>query len=561
MIACHFIALVVIIRQILHYFRFHCTPYNTRINEGRFFHLLLLGTFSFGSISSQDIGRLDDFSRFTSDEYSAIVASIDNLDITAREFLFNYEFGPAFFKRQQDSRERYLNIMIYEKLLALDGYARGLNSSPLVQRTLKEIEGDLITEELYKDDVMSRVSISEQEIEEGIRKNRDHISIKWLFSKTEEEIINQKRLLDNSTPFDSLFAIQINDSVTIDDRFLETTRFRLRLNNPDLSVIVDSLTLGMISDPIEVDLDGWYIFKIVDNWVNPITTETEWMKERYDTDRAIYKQKLDYLSDQYVDNIMLAEDPIIVRTTFNILQAFIGKSVLSSEKYSTWDLTKYLNSISITLDPSEVDNYKDTVLIKYESGQVFLTEFIEWYMARKSYVKLNMSSPEGFFSSLEQKTWQMLRDKLLIYRAYQRGLHHREVVEIQQQWWEDKVVYSTVKAEIANTIEIDEKELLDYYNSNKQSYQYGSGAIIPFEKAKNNVHSDYLKQEYMAKMYRRIQELKQKYKITINHDVLNNLAMEAENDPQAIDVYTVKTGGTLPRQSFPTIDWDWQAWF
>jgi hypothetical protein len=66
---------------------------------------------------------------------------------------------------------------------------------------------------------------------------------------------------------------------------------------------------------------------------------------------------------------------------------------------------------------------------------------------------------------------------------------------------------------------------------------------------------------YLVKMYRRIQELKQKYEITICHNVLANLSVEAENDPNTFDLYIVKTGGTLPRQSFPTIGWDWQVWY
>ena len=96
MIARHFIAFVAITQNILHFPRFHRSPGNNRINEGYFFRLLLFGALPFGLISGQDIGRLDDFSKFASDEYSTIVASIDNLDITTREFLVNYEFNPYF---------------------------------------------------------------------------------------------------------------------------------------------------------------------------------------------------------------------------------------------------------------------------------------------------------------------------------------------------------------------------------------------------------------------------------------------------------------------------------
>ncbi|MGA9407517.1 MAG: hypothetical protein WBW71_10330, partial [Bacteroidota bacterium] len=158
---------------------------------------------------------------------SIILAEVGPWNVTAQEFLLNYEYGPAFPKRASDSKKHYLTYMIYEKLLALDGYARGLQSSHEVQEVLSEVEADLATEELYKDDVLNTIHISDKEIERGVSKENVHLGLKWLFSPTKEDIFRQEKLLRIGASFDSLFALQCSDSLTADNRSMQTTRFKL----------------------------------------------------------------------------------------------------------------------------------------------------------------------------------------------------------------------------------------------------------------------------------------------------------------------------------------------
>ncbi len=79
-----------------------------------------------------------------------IIAKLDTLKISAEEFYYGYEFGPAFVKREKESKEKYLNYLINEKLMALDGYSRGLDTTAIVVDMLKEYKNDLATEELFK---------------------------------------------------------------------------------------------------------------------------------------------------------------------------------------------------------------------------------------------------------------------------------------------------------------------------------------------------------------------------------------------------------------------------
>ena len=87
---------------------------------------------------------------------SVILAKVGPWNVTAQEFMLSYEYGPAFTKRESDSKKHYLTYMIYEKLLALDGYDRGLQSSPMV----KEVLEDTFALHCVKGEVPLRVSSS-----------------------------------------------------------------------------------------------------------------------------------------------------------------------------------------------------------------------------------------------------------------------------------------------------------------------------------------------------------------------------------------------------------------
>ncbi|HMD13946.1 MAG TPA: hypothetical protein VKI62_04930, partial [Bacteroidota bacterium] len=156
---------------------------------------------------------------------SIVVASVGSHTITAQEFLLNYEFGPAFPKREKNSKKEYLNYMIYEKLIALDGYRHGIDKTNDAKLSLAEMEGDLATEELYKQDVLSKAKITEETIQYGITENKKLYAVRWLYQRTNEQIQHQGDLLGRGISFDSLFKEQINDTIKTDDRSMSMTRF------------------------------------------------------------------------------------------------------------------------------------------------------------------------------------------------------------------------------------------------------------------------------------------------------------------------------------------------
>ncbi len=469
-----------------------------------------------------------------------IVAEVDTIKITAEEFYYSYEFGPAFPKRKSNSKETHLNYIINEKLLALDGYEKDIFEEDFAKGIFNDIQSDLAAEELFKEEILPKVEIKENEIEKVIGKKLIEYEIRWLYSESQQAIQYFIEQLKNSIPFDSLFYTQINDSVFVDDRQMKSSLYNIYVKNPVFAQILDTLKAGSLSAPIHAD-NGWYIIKIDNIWENLITNETEQNKLRYESIEALTKSKMDILSDQYVNKLFANENPIIKRDAFNILRSYLGKIILTPEKYSEWELEKKLDTALSNLGLKKGEKYPGISLVAGNNNNFSLDEFIIWYRNRDQYVKFLKDGLIGFSKSLENLVWLMVRDKLLTKTAIEKGYDKTVWVKKQSGWWRDKISYSVYRNELANSIILNSEEVSSL-------------------KEKKKSQSEILQEKLTEKMLHKILELKQKYKVVINKDVLDKIQVSSEDDKKAIDIYIVKRGSLIPRLVYPSIDNDWVSW-
>ena len=504
-----------------------------------------------GTASGQGAGDIRTYHTITDPRTaSALVARVGTLAITAREFLLSYEFGPAFVKRSADSKKRYLEFMTNEKLLALEGYARGLDHSASARKSLSQVEADLATEELYRDDVLKGVRVSGAEIEQGARQQLVSLSLRWLYAPDRARIADLRALIASGVPFDSLFRSQNRDSAAGEERAMETTRFKLRRANPIVARMVDTLRAGIPSSPVRGP-DGYYILQLTDLQMTAMPTETELNKLRYDAGRAITEEKADSLSDLYVQRMMLARNPVIIRSSLNSLGGLLGRQVLKESLYNEWDLSRFAR------EGAQLE--RDT-LVTLKNGSFLGRDFLDWYHARETLLKFSLRSPDAFYASLEQLVWRMVRDRLLTRRAIARGLQKRASVATQVTWWEQKVLYEMVKDSLARSIHIDSSAAGDFYRENRRRYLAHAGDTLSYDRARDQVLKELFDTEFAKRLLHMVLALKQKYPVTVEQAVLSGLPVDTENDPKAIDVYTVKKGGIFPRPAFPVIDYAWQTW-
>jgi hypothetical protein len=469
-----------------------------------------------------------------------IVAEIGNIKITAEEFIYGYEFGPAFPKRNADSKKKYLNYMINEKLLALDGYEKNIMEKEEAKEAYDNIKSDLATEEMFNKEIVPEVKINDAEIKKVIETKQKEYQLRWLYANELDRLEYYLRNLKNGITFDSLFNTQLNDSVLIDDRQLKSSLYNIYIKNSQFAQIIDTLNPGKISDPIHTD-DGWYIIKIDNILKNLITSESEHEKLKFESKEAITKSKLDILSNQYIKELFSEEAPVIKRNVFNVLRSYLGKFLLTPEKYSEWELDNKLNNSLANLRLKSEDKYSGLALVECKSMNISLDEFIIWYRNREQYVNLLKNDLVAFSKSLEDFIWLMIRDKLLSAKAYQKDYDKSGWVLKQEKWWKDKISYSAYRYELANSIILNSEEVR-LMNEKKKS--------------ESEIRSD----ELSKKILHKILELKKKYKVIINEGVLSGIKVSSENDKTTVNMYIVKRGNLFPRPAFPSIDSDWASW-
>lgn len=469
-----------------------------------------------------------------------IIAEVGNIKITAEEFFYGYEFGPAFVKRIPDSKETYLKYLINEKLMALEGYEQEIFNNSETSGVLDEFKSDLATEEMFKDEILSKVRISESEIDTVLNSKLIELEIKWLYSSDQSGISNYLSSLRNGVNFDSLFLSQINDSVYLDMRMMNVTAFDLLKKNRLLYQIVDTLKAGDVSAPIHTD-DGWYIVKLNNISKNMITSETEHTKLKFESEQAVKKYKMDLLSDLYVDSLMRNEKLVIKRDAFNILRSYLGKFILPDDTYDDWDLENKLETALNNLGLSKEDEYPGIDLLTGANSNYKIEEFIVWFRNRENYLKFNKVDLTNFSRSLENYVWRMVRDRLLTSAAGVKGYFENEWVVRQSNWWKEKIAYSAMKNKLTESVILENKE-------------------INFSGENNETQKEKLSAELTEKIFRKITELKKKFPVNINEKILNQVNVSQINDKKAIEFYAVKNSGLIPRPAFPSIDHDWGNW-
>jgi hypothetical protein len=483
-----------------------------------------------------------------------VIARVGPVSITAQQFLLNYEFGPAAVKRRERGREEYLECMISEKLLALDAHERGFARLPRVRETLAEVESDLATEELYRDDVLAHVAVGDSEIARGVRDDRTEVSLRWVFAPTRDALRPFEVLLGSGATFDSLLTLQARDSVPEDDRQMRSTLFRLHEKNAVLARVVRSLRPGSVSAPIEAP-DGWYLVELQDRLTLPLLSETETAASVERVRKVFVRDRADSLSDRYLQTMMIDARPEIQFAPFLLVARFLAGTLLPPDGPASWGLAPVVSADSMRGAAASV-----LVQLRRDKGILSVKDFLRWYEGRSANLKSSRSSRDGYLQSIEQMIWRMVRDRLLAARAAERGLRMRPAVITQRRWWEEKLLFEAARDDIARTITTPDSVVRAYYGLHAQRYSSPVSGIRSFEEAHDAVRRDYFDEQMAGGLYRRLSALRTKFAVEINRRAFDALPRGNDVGVRTIEVYAVKTGGIFPRQAFPVVDRQWSVW-
>ena len=483
------------------------------------------------------------------------VASVGRFSITEQDLLDSYEFGPAFVKRSSEPLRKHLEYMIYERLIAHEAVQLDFDTSMFVRERIAALEEDLAVDQLYKDEILSKVKLSEEEIEAGVQKGRMNLRLRWIYGESKKDAQRVAQELDRGVPFDSLFARQFKPAESHLERTLETTFLKLEHDNPEFAGQIANLRTGEVSDPLEGP-DGFYTVRIDQIWQNPLLTESEYRILKSDAVSILRTNRAAELARQYVKHKMRAADPVIKAEGFNILRAYLAEKGLSRNTRLKWDIPTTFMTEAGPRPVSASGEFPIRPLVTFGNQMLTVREYIQWFDIRQ--FQLRTSSLAAFNSSVKRTIWKLVQDKLLSQEAYSRHFNRSEKVERETRKWEAKLLYLAGRSHLLGSIEIPQGFLKTQYEEQKKRYVDDMGRQMAFEKARDQVWIDVYYDEERKVLFRTIQRLKKEVPVYVNESVLKTLSATVETESAPINVIFYKPGGTFPRVAFPTIDESWQ---
>ena len=340
-------------------------------------------------------------------EDSSVIATVGHFKISTDDLTASFEFGPAFVKRRNEPLLEHLRFMIDERLFALEGEENRLDTAAFIRMRVKALEEDGSVEQLYRQDILSKVSLIEEQIQNDTRKAKITVSLRWIYVPSTVEADHLNTALKNGLSFDSLYQKQYAHDVEPDSRSLETTMLKLERDNPELASKLAKMKRGSVSPPIS-GKDGYYIFRLDEARQNPITTETEFAELKNQAIEVRTQLIADGLADAYVKQLMKKNEPVIKADGFNILRAYLADKGLSKDAKVKWEIP---STFMTEAGPQPIKNsgkFLNKTLATFAGRSITIREYAEWYDIRQ--FQFDTRSLEAFNRSVKKTIWKMVQD-------------------------------------------------------------------------------------------------------------------------------------------------------
>jgi parvulin-like peptidyl-prolyl isomerase len=170
------------------------------------------------------------------------IARAGRVYISEDEFVERFELLPGFGRHRKSQLEgsklAFLYSLIAEKLLAQKAQAWGMASDSLLEWAMNETTKLLARDELYREEILRRVSVSPQEIDEGISCAQVELLVEYIYFGRGADAGFVRSLIKSADDFhrlwiDSSYHAQ-RDTVTVvwgeADPGIEKAAYRLRRN-------------------------------------------------------------------------------------------------------------------------------------------------------------------------------------------------------------------------------------------------------------------------------------------------------------------------------------------
>lgn len=416
---------------------------------------------------------------FAQDE-STVVAKVGNQIITVEEFRERYEFMPHlnYSSDNKDTlKKEFLYSLIAEKLWALEGLEKRIDTLDVVRNSLKTLEKLFVKDELFRREVESKIKIAPEEISKGLLRVARTLYLKIITSSDSSEIFRIYNHLVNFNNFDSLLAVrpEYNSQQkplqiklgTLSDEYAEDVVFNLRINE---------ISAPMLSN------NNWFIFKLENEEIDStILSDNETARNK--TISILSERKRKALAGKFLDKVIGGRTisanselfNLFADTLVNIIQKRIDEK--SPELSDIIELKPDDLQRSLKLLDKEKLN---SLFVEFDSTKLSLKDFIYYLMYQK--VSFPSTKSNRIKLVLNKAVKQFIEDEVITQEGYKRGLNKLSSVRKDINIWKNYYLSELMLQTFNDSVSVSDSEVENYLsqklNTNSSQLQLNIAEIF-----------------------------------------------------------------------------------
>ena len=381
---------------------------------------------------------------------SSVVARAGNVFISEEEFLQRYELLPAFGRHRTSKANadkfELLYSLVAEKLLAQQGVEWGIESNPGFRADVEEIRKLLARDELYREEIVRKVSIPSAELHQGIACAQVELFVRYIYLPLRKDALFIRTLVKRPADFRTLridssyHAIQDTATVIWGDA------------DPEVEQAAYSLRVGQISPVIEAG-SGYYILTLVSRSRNAFYSgmTADVLHERVET--AIRRRRERARLDAFVAEVLKDKVGYARREPMRRLAAGVRRALSDVDRDS---IVVLLPSRAAIARKICADALEDTIAIA--GTRVWRLSEVLNLLERKSFgvPRDRLSEIPG---RLNVEVEVLVQQELLAQEALRRKLDQVTDVRDQIAMWSQYFLAEGVKDSLTRSVVVSDDEV------------------------------------------------------------------------------------------------------
>ncbi len=487
-----------------------------------------------------------------------VIAWVGNTPITTDEFKYSYEFAvvpPS--SGGKNARRAYLEYMIKERLLALDGIAHGFDHSEYVVRRLRHREYNDLLEGFYTKYVHGRVKIPEKKLEDALKKSTVTFKLRIWPTKSKKEAekaraaaqkVGLKRYIQNQ--------LKKREMQLTDEKHFETSYLDFLDVRPEILNGIKDLQVGQISQPLPFD-NGYALFEVVDFRRASITTEElkHGVKRKRMEDR-LHDIQADKIVHSLMDSVLTPMNIRVKGKVFEALAPPLYQWVQAKLPFGTAIIHAVEHPDTSKKYLVQINHLLDKTLVTYSGGKKTVRDYINYMDYFRRHLKHHRNLAE-FKQALATEIGRMMKNDAFVDIARKDGFEDSTSVAEDLKEWKSKWTYEAYRRFLVKDIHVTDEEVREFFKKHWRSLGIANVDSSRFEDYKIEAYNELLHEKQMVFLNKKIEELKKKYPVRINEERLEALQLPEGKNHRSFSFLVLKRfSGQLV---FPSVDPNWVA--